>query len=153
MREHNLHSNRKASSRDIATRFAVFEQMKLLNTSTKYESITIASYVAMNYLGYLYCSVGAGLRDLFSCPEVQQYLYGTPMRELASDKVIYLHGSLRKVKNIISGPLALRLKYVSCRTFLWFPKWGRLKKYQNIHSHLCTLKKLSSLTQCINIQR
>lgn len=30
MREHNLHSNRQASSRDITTDFAVLEQLQLL---------------------------------------------------------------------------------------------------------------------------
>ena len=35
MREHNLHSNRMASSRDVATRFAIFEQLNLLCKSKK----------------------------------------------------------------------------------------------------------------------
>ena len=30
MREYNLHGNRKASSRDIATRFAVVEQLRVI---------------------------------------------------------------------------------------------------------------------------
>lgn len=45
------------------------------------------------------CSVGAGLQELFRCAEVHHYLFGTPMKELASHKDIYSRGILRKVIN------------------------------------------------------
>ncbi len=42
MREHNLHTNRQSSSRDIAKRFAVMEQLYfLLNKGVAPEDATV----------------------------------------------------------------------------------------------------------------
>ena len=39
---------------------------------------------------------GQGLTDLLKTPQVEHFLFGTPMSELA-EKQIYKHGALRKV--------------------------------------------------------
>ena len=40
---------------------------------------------------------GKGLIDLFSCDQVQSFVYGTPAQSLHADKAIFQAGALRKV--------------------------------------------------------
>ncbi len=42
-------------------------------------------------------SIGKGLKDLYSSPQVQSYLNGVPPHELFKEKQIYQCGELRKV--------------------------------------------------------
>ena len=89
MRLHNIHSNRQASSRDIAEDFARIEHVRhiLCGSQSRYMYTLIT--MRTNLL-----RVGDGLIHLAKAPEIQQFLYGNKTN---SSKSIYKSGVLRKV--------------------------------------------------------
>lgn len=100
MRQYNVNSNRQSSSRDIATKFSIFEQLRLLCDGGGHVRYVYSYFPLLFFWAIKIYSAGRSLKNLYLSYAVQQYLFGTPMRVLAPDKEIYQHGSLRKVGTI-----------------------------------------------------
>ena len=100
LRARNIFANRLAPSRDIARGFNVIGHLRSLcaggvlgrGLDRKYIATEIYPITLLD----IYNSVGRDLLKLYSTPAVQVFLNGIPAREM-SDKVLYHHGTLRKV--------------------------------------------------------
>ena len=100
MREYNIHGNRKACSRDVVTRFARLEAIRLLKEgdgSGRNRYIQAKAILMYIYIYFFLFRCGAALHKLLDSPEVVHFLYGTPYRDILSHKEIYQPGTLRKV--------------------------------------------------------
>ena len=116
VRRFNVHGNRQSPSRDIATMFATIGNLSGLamgqvDVDGRYALPAIYNMkgysVYIHYwwspctlcvcLRYIIRQAGQGLCDLLRTPQVEHFLFGTPMSELA-EKQIYKHGALRKVQ-------------------------------------------------------
>lgn len=101
MRQQNLHSNRHASSCDIAVRFARTEHIRHLlhGGSPRYLG---NKYLNQNKVPFCYCcfscEVGAGLLDLAGKREVQKKVFNDDAKDMT--RAIYQPGALRKVSSI-----------------------------------------------------
>lgn len=96
MRLQNVHSNRHASSKDIAMEFSHIEHLRhiLHGGSLRYDTQS-----GILVLTSLHCSgrVGAGLVQLGKSAEVQCFITSRSPKTVKHDKLIYQPGVLRKV--------------------------------------------------------
>ena len=105
MREHNLHGNHQAPSRDIAERFALLEHLNYMSTQSGSPERNGLRYVEVLYLQVppiiitvLLYRCGDGLAHFLTSYEVQSYMSNAPPKILLKDNGIYQHGVLRKVQ-------------------------------------------------------
>ena len=96
MRLHNLHSNRHASSHDIAVGFAHVENIRHLlhGGSPRFALYRFIIVLYVNKMLICSCKVGAGLLVLASKKEVQKRVFFNESKS----KSIYKQGALRKVR-------------------------------------------------------
>lgn len=96
MRLQNLHSNRHASSYDIAVRFSHIEHIRHLlhGGNPKYTIIIIYSRTKLSSYVLYSCAVGDGLIDLAKKKEVRDFVF---CKTKMLTKAIYQTGALRKV--------------------------------------------------------
>jgi hypothetical protein len=105
MREHNLHGNRQASSRDITTNFAIIEQLLFVckggvdptGKTQVYESHVTNSWAITKFSIIFTCRCGEGLKHLMSIDQVKGYILGIPTHKLRLSKAIHQAGAPRKV--------------------------------------------------------
>lgn len=101
VRLHNIHSNRHASSDDVAVQFTYLETLRnVLEDGSRYSCTcnNVYRYIIRDFFYIINSRIGPGLKSLAAAPEVQKYLYGRTSKEVLPEKTIYTRGVLRKVQ-------------------------------------------------------